>query len=378
MLIAGMDINDMSKGANISTYLGSGSNIYVSSDNLYSSVTKYNYDYQQDGISTFLAGPQYSYSTSVYKFALNDGNPAFTAKGEVPGTILNQFSMDEYNGYFRIATTKGNTWSTGSDTSKNNVYVLDDKLNVTGKIEDMAPGEKIYATRFVGDRAYVVTFRTVDPLFVIDLKDPSNPNILGKLKIPGYSDYIEPYDENHIIGFGKDAAVTGLKDQNGNVIGNNAYYLGMKIAMFDVTDPANPVQQFSTAIGDRGTYSDVLSNHKALLFSRDKNLLALPVTVMQVSNTSDSDYNGVPQYGTFAFQGAYVYNIDTKSGFTLKGKITHISDDEYKKAGDYWYDGSKSVERILYINDMLYTLSQGMIKANSMSNLKEISSVTLP
>ena len=112
----------------------------------------------------------------------------------------------------------------------------------------------------MGDRAYVVTFKTVDPLFVIDLKDPEKPVILGALKIPGYSDYLHPYDENHIIGFGKDTVE--IKGQ--------AYYQGMKVALFDVTDVSNPVQKFSEMIGDRGTDSELLSNHKALLFSKRK------------------------------------------------------------------------------------------------------------
>ena len=272
--------------------------------------------------------------------------------------------MDEHNGFFRIATTVGNVWGTGDNISKNNVYILDDTMNITGKIEDIAPGEMIYSVRFMGKRGYIVTFKTVDPLFVIDLEDPSNPKILGALKIPGYSDYLHPYDENHIIGFGKDTVE----------IKGNAYYKGMKIALFDVTDVTNPIQKFSEIIGDRGTESDVLRNHKALLFSKSKNLLAFPVTVMEVNDAVEK-YDLA--YGEFAFQGAYVYNIDIENGFKLKGKITHLSDEEYQKPG-YYYNTEKYVERILYIGDTLYTLSKGMVKAHELWGMEESGSVVIP
>ena len=133
----------------------------------------------------------------------------------MPGSILNQFSMDENNGYFRITTTKGNLWGDGENISKNNLYVLDPDLNICGSLENIAPGERIYSTRFMGSRAYMVTFKKVDPLFVIDLKDVKNPKVLGALKIPGYSDYLHPYDGNYRINFGKDAIELENEGANG-------------------------------------------------------------------------------------------------------------------------------------------------------------------
>ena len=139
--------------------------------------------------------------TVITKFGLDDGEVEFLGTGDVKGHILNQFSMDEYDEHFRIATTSGNFWQ---GDSANNVYVLDPDLEVVGELEDLAPGEKIYSVRFMGEKGYVVTFKKIDPLFVIDLSDHENPSVLGKLKIPGYSDYLHPYDENHIIGIGKE------------------------------------------------------------------------------------------------------------------------------------------------------------------------------
>jgi uncharacterized secreted protein with C-terminal beta-propeller domain len=151
-----------------------------------------------------------------------------------------------------------------------------------------------------------------------------------------------------------------------------AFYTGMKMALFDVTDVNNPVELFKETIGDRGTDSDLLNNHKALLFDKDKNLLAFPVRVMVTDNSQASTGSTVPQYGSFAFQGAYVYNLDLTNGFTMKGKITHLSDEDYLKAGNYWYDSDKNITRVIYINDCLYTLSNSFILANSLDDLQEI------
>lgn len=366
MIVAGINI-DENETANINTYLGAGQNIYASAENLYVAVTDYSIPSGKNS---------YSENTQIYKFGMKDAKLTYLCKGKVSGTILNQFSMDEHNGHFRIAATKGNIWATDERISKNCMYVLDNMLSVTGSIEDMAPGEKIYSVRFMGDRAYVVTFKTVDPLFVIDLKNPAKPAILGALKIPGYSDYLHPYDENHIIGFGKDT-IELSNEGTWKRDSTTAYYQGMKIALFDVSDVSNPKEKFKEIIGDRGTDSELLNNHKALLFSREKELMAFPVTVMEIEKGGNVEDNR-PVYGSFSFQGAYVYNIDLEEGFKLRARISHIDEEEYKKAGDRWYRSNMNVERIIYIGDDLYTISKGMIKANSMIDMKEKGSLLIP
>ncbi|HNR04441.1 MAG TPA: beta-propeller domain-containing protein [Bacillota bacterium] len=382
MIVAGVNFDLPKEGVNVSTYLGSGESIYASAENLYVAVTRYNNTRVPGPIINDSAAPKKieikvsDRETVIYRFALNNGKLDYTGKGSVPGSILNQFSMDEDKGYFRIATTKGNLFGEGENISKNNMYVLDSDMNTCGSLEDIAPGERIYSVRFMGDRAYMVTFKKVDPLFVIDLKDPQNPAILGALKIPGYSDYLHPYDENHIIGFGKDTielSNEGIRNREGTT----AYYQGMKIALFDVSDVSNPKEKFKEIIGDRGTDSELLNNHKALLFSKKKELMAFPVTVMEIESGGNVEENR-PVYGSFSFQGAYVYNIDLEEGFKLRARISHISEEEYKKAGDRWYRGNMNVERIIYIGDDLYTISKGMIKANSMTDMKEKGSLLIP
>jgi len=156
-------------------------------------------------------------------------------------------------------------------------------------------------------------------------------------------------------------------------------YLGIKMVLFDITDVTNPVLKFTQIIGDRGTDSELLRNHKALLLSKEKNLLAFPVTLMEVNHKDNLNNNKDNlEYGQFVFQGAYIYNFDLNSGFTLKGKITHISEEEYKKSGEEWYDSNKNIDRILYIENNIYTLSNGMVKANNLSDLKELNSVIIP
>ena len=305
--------------------------------------------------------------TIINKIKIDKEDIKYVQRSEVPGVLLNQFSMDENGNYFRVATTTGEVWQ---DTSLNHIYVLDENLNIVGKLEDLAPKEKIYSVRFMGDRAYMVTFKNIDPLFVIDLKDPQNPKVLGELKIPGYSNYLHPYDENHIIGVGKEAV--DASDESRNF----AYYQGIKIALFDVSDVSNPKEVSKFNIGDRGSDSEALYDHKAFLFDKDKNLLVLPVTVAQIK---PEQYKGdVPQwaYGETVFQGAYVLNIDLQSGITYKGRIQH---EEAKQQDNYYYfDYLSNIRRSLYIDNILYTISQKYVQANDLDTIKQVSKVDLP
>ncbi|MCX6772936.1 MAG: beta-propeller domain-containing protein [Candidatus Micrarchaeota archaeon] len=306
--------------------------------------------------------------TQIHKLSLNGF--VETAEGSVPGHVLNQFSMDESGSYFRIATTVPQVWDwngQGSAPSYNNMYVLDSSLKQTGSVENIAPGEQIYSVRFMGNRAYMVTFRQIDPFFVLDLSDPAAPKIAGKLKLPGYSDYLHPYDETHIIGLGKDATV----DKNGQT----AWYQGVKLTMFDVSDIENPKEVASINIGDRGTDSNALHDHKAFLFSKEKNLLVIPVLEAKIN---PSNYAGdVPQwqYGEYVFQGAYVFEIKPDS-ITLRGKITHATEEEMMKSGEYYWSNA-NVQRSLYMDNYLYTVSDRYVKASDLGTLAAISSVKI-
>ena len=329
--IAGFSVEN-NREASIKSLLGSGNEVYASYDNLY--VTNNVYNFKEEFSEN---------KTKIYKFELKRTNVKCVATAEVAGSIINQFSMDERNGYFRIATTT-NIYNRNEQKSENNLYVLDEELKTVGKLEGLAKGEKIYSVRFIGDRGYIVTFKQVDPLFVIDLSSPTSPAVLGELKIPGYSEYLHPYDETHIIGFGKDTKETST----------GATITGMKMALFDVTNPNEPKQMHATQIGDKYTYSELSCNHKALLFSKEKNIIAFPIS----KRTS---------YNTY-FRGAVIYGLTLDKGFELRGEIKNDPSNE---------EFVSNVERIIYIGDKLYTVSNSLIKAVDINTMQEINRVEL-
>lgn len=197
--------------------------------------------------------------TVIHKIAVNKGDLEYQTHGEVPGYALNQFSMDEQAGYFRIATTKNRTWSEYIEDeeekeSYSNLYVLDKDMKIVGSVERLALGERIYSVRFMQDRAYLVTFKQTDPLFVIDLKNPVNPRVLGELKIPGFSNYLHPYDNDYLIGIGKDTKETEW---------GGVRTLGLKLSLFDVSDVSDPKEVDTYVMGDAGSDSIALNDHKA-------------------------------------------------------------------------------------------------------------------
>jgi len=354
--------NDLQEPTIQPLLFGTTSNMYVSLNNIY--VTNLNATSIQR-LGTY----QTLEKTVVHRIHVEDGEIEYQASGEVPGHILNQFSMDEYDKHFRIATTTGQVWGWGQTTSKNHVYILNMNLNITGKLEDLAPGEKIYSARFMGDRGYLVTFKKIDPLFVLDLSDPEDPHVLGQLKITGYSDYLHPYDETHIIGIGKET----VEAEEGNF----AWYQGIKISLFDVSDVTTPKEIAKYEIGDRGTDSPILRDHKAFLFDKSKNLLVIPVTVAEINPAQYP--SGVPAnaYGSFVWDGAYVFHVSLEEGLVFRGRITHLNNNAELLKSGYWYQSPYSVKRSLYIDDVLYTISGSKVKMNSLTDLSEINELNL-
>ncbi len=338
--LGGFNVNN-EKEADVEVLMGAGDTIFCSTENLY--VAKARNVYDADTRMSF------GKDTKILKFSLNNGDIEFKAEADIEGGINNQFSMDEQNGYFRIATTVGKTYNMDNSTS-NSLYILDEKLNEVGRLDGIAKGEKIYSVRYAGDRAYVVTFKEIDPLFVIDLSNVRNPKILGELKIPGYSTYLHPYDETHVIGFGYD---TKSNSSNTGVVND-----GIKMSMFDITDFNNPKEMFTVKIGDRRTSSALTHNHKALLFDKEKNLIAFPISTYESGKT---EYK------------AQVYDIDLAKGFTLRGEIKHEKEqDETSSKGYYYTNYNLNIERIIYSQDVFYTLSKAIIKASDMNSLQEI------
>ena len=337
--------------------LGASSATYASVNNIYLAIPSYDYE---TGIER----------TNIVRIQVQGSFITSEATGQVPGRVLNQYSMDEYEGYFRISTTISSFSSlNGQATSGNNVYVLNMNLTVVGALEDLAPGESIYSARFMDSKCYLVTFKKIDPLFVIGLDDPTAPRVLGRLKIPGFSDYLHPYSENLLIGIGKET----VEAEEGDF----SWHQGVKIALFDVSDVENPREIAKYIIGDRGTDSPVLRDPKAFLFDKDRNLLAIPILLAEINESQYPERVPKNAYGEYVWQGLYVFTI-TEDSITLRGQVTHVNNpEEFMKSGYYYYS-EFSVTRSLYIENMLYSISNAKVKISDLTSLEPVNEIKLP
>ena len=416
LIVAGVDVTNPRAPAQVNAYLGAGDQVYSSTQNLYVAGSR-----SQDifflqplllnttpaltstsnlakplgamaamvvavnpGLPVY--APTNREQTVIYQFALNNGQPAFVAAGTVPGSVRDSYAMDEFNNTFRVATTEHAWWS-GTQADRNNLFVLNTvpadppcaagivcpsgAMTVIGSVTNLAAGEQIYATRFLGNRAFLVTYHQIDPLFAIDLTDPTQPVVVGQLTLPGYSQFLLPYDETHLIGIGKDATIA-TNQTSGDVPWWNgaAFYQGLKVALFDVTDLHHPTLLTSVSIGDRGTDSPVLWDPHALLFDRSRNLLAFPVSVARVTNP---DPTTPWQWGDPVFQGVYVYDVSVTTGLVLRGTITQIP------AGvDIWSDWSREINRVLFIGNSFFTLSDAAVQGNDFGSLARTTLLELP
>ena len=379
-LISTVDLNNETADIKLDSYLMNISNAYVSENAIYLLNQKYNNDSKIPikllfGLKGVFGLEDYyemyaesGYYTEIYKFDIKE-NVEYKAKTKVKGKTINQYSLDEKDNHLRIALY---------DNDGSRVAIFDEDLKQIGISDNVAKGEKMYSSRFIGDKVYFVTYKTIDPLFVMDLSNETKPKILGKLKIPGYSTYLHPYDENHIIGIGMETKEIINRNSNGKVISTTAKVVGMKMALFDVSNVNSPVQISSVVIGDSRTTSAILTNPKALLFSKEKSLIAIPVNnysqdfEVTSSNNYETMINNYTKYGKpYNAEGYFVYNINVQDGFKLKGVITHE-----KTNATYYYSNSKLL-RGLYIDNNLYTVSETMIKVNELDSLKAVGELKL-
>lgn len=298
--------------------------------------------------------------TEVYKIAINGRNMEYRGLGEINGQVLNQLSLNENGNYFRIATTHSSPQSGSADESSgfySNIYILNDELKIVGSLENLATNENISAVSFIGDRAYLTASGQTDPIYVVGLSDPAKPSVLGAVKVPGFSTYLHPVDKNgnKLIGIGRDTTI----DDAGN-----ATVKGLKISLFDFTDLTKPKELDSHVIGEAGSDSIALSDHKTFLYSEGKNLLVLPAVLKENDKLT--------------FSGSLVFNI-TDNKLVLKGKIDHsgggTSSNVDSWNGYSYYDNT--VKRSLYINDNLITFSNKFLKINNFGDLSAIKSLTL-
>ncbi len=320
--------------------------------------------------------------TAVHKLRFNaDGVAEYVASGTVPGRLLNQFSLGEFEGHLRLATHIPPAFTGGfggdvavssrdataqavdSEVPRNAVFVLGEsagELAILGSVDGIAPNERLYAARFLGTRGYLVTFRQIDPLFVLDLSNPAAPAVVGELKVPGYSDYLHPLGANRLIGVGR----TTITASWGGTLRN-----AIQLSLFDTTDPANPTLVQQLELGGYGSESDVSQTHKAFTFlpeSGESGLLALPVQLW--TGTAEpwlTDY--MPN---LLFEGIVCYRV-TPSGFTELGRLPAVRSSQYP----YWWNPWR---RGAFIGDTVFAITPAGVAAAAVSDLSTTTSTELP
>ena len=322
---------------------------------------------EQKLVSTFSTA-----KTHLHKFEFKSDPkfPNYQASGTVVGSVKNQFSLDDKDGYLRVATTEQRQyldqyghwvqpdWNQPTTTSTppvrprtvNRLFTLSQNggwLDIAGDGGELAPNESIFSVRFLNNRGYVVTFRQVDPLFVFDLANPKQPTLLAALKIPGFSEYMHPLDENHLLTIGRDATATGQQR-------------GLQLQIFDVTDGANPiVKQKFTYTGSEYGSSEAEYDHKAFTYFADRNLLAFP-------------YTSYYPYGSYGMRSSLeLFRVSAAGGFQKLGSIDHsplVSNAGQGYCGGYY---RPSVRRGVFLDNFVYSISYGGVVVKNADDLSQ-------
>lgn len=343
LILASFSVNSEEE-VSISAYLGSSFEVYMSENNLYVSAHKYIYIDETDFNSL-------EYKTNIMRFEIVDNELVFRASTNIDGITLNQFSFDEYEGVLRVATTDYD-YSDSEVNITNQLYLLDatdDELSVVSILENLGkPNERIYAVRFQGDIGYVVTFVNTDPLYKLDLSDPENPEILGELYEEGVSDYLHMITEDLMLGVGR----------NAETIDGITRFTGVKISLYDVSEN-EPVSLQTILVGDGYTYTNVIYNHKLFVMyeptDEDYVYVAIPI-----SGYSDS----FSKY----YQGIYIYEVNYNGTMNYVTDLSHLSSE---------YDYFDTIEKAVFIDNFIYTISYSKIIKYDTENNFEILNETI-
>ena len=351
LTVVSIDAANVSTGSGVaasaSLMTSYGSTVYMTHDALYVATTEYNYD--QSG---------YSSDTRIDRFSVDGTNVTWQACGVVPGTLINQFAMDEQGSYLHVAThtwaqhwiandpaAENIDWSNGTWTTQNDngVYVLDtegDTLDEVGSVTGLAPGEQLYAARFIGDTAYLVTFVRTDPLFAIDLSDPTNPTVQGELVIPGFSNYLQSVGDGLLLGIGQEREA-------------GTWNSHLHVSLFDVADSLNLTQIARQFLDESAqwTSSEAQYDHHALSYSAEDGLLVLPV------NGSGYDQ----ETGNYHFEQLL--------------EVLHINANGIEVLGEIHSD--QAVFRSVRIDNVLYAISESGVTAYSLKDFSAIGQADL-
>ena len=321
-VICSYDIENLNRIDDLSVF-GSSDFNYMSEKNMYFTECIYKKTFGNEEVLWDSVADE----TKITRFSISDGKIEKSATGDIKGELLNEFSLDENNGYLRLVATQNNT-----KNSYNSLVILDMNLKEVSSIEKLAKGERIYSARFMGDYAYFVTFKETDPLFCADISDPHNPEIVSELKIPGFSNYLHPFSNNKLFGFGQSATFDGE-------------VTGLKLSMFDISDKKNITEENMLEID--ADYSEAIYDHKAILVSAEKNIIAFAAQKYDYDNDKEENYY-------------YIYSYNKNKGFVQKAKVP---------INNYW----KS--RGLFIDDFFYISTDRKLIVLDLKNFKELTTV---
>ena len=326
--------------------------VFASASGLYLSTVHRKADVHRGWFSFYASKDEVS---DVHKFSIGErpSETRYVGSGTVPGHVLNQFAMDEYYGYLRIATTSGKAPQPDVSSSVSVLAQAENgNLVLVGAVDGIATGEDIRAVRFDDDRGYVVTFKKTDPLFVLDLYHPAHPKILGELEIPGFSTYMHRIDPDHLLSIGFDA-----NDQ-----GSFAFFDGIILQLFDVKEPTEPRLLHKERIGTRGSSSEAAMNHLAFNYFGERGLLAIPMTVCEGGG------NG--RFGSeLTFSGLFVYGVSVENGFNRLGGIDHGQKGAHCNA--WWSQSSSQVKRSIFLDDLVYSIASDRLQVQRMGHFGE-------
>jgi len=350
--------------------MGDWSNIYASTEALYAASTNWAWSWWWETEDE----DQVDINTHIHKFDFDDGNGTarYVASGTVTGYAINQFSFDEFEGILRVATTLPDWgwWNDDENESESFVTTLEQKgsaLVTVGQVSGLGMGETIQSVRFIKDKGYVVTFRQTDPLYVVDLSVPATPEVAGELKVPGFSSYMHPLDDTHLLTIGRDGT------EDGQV-------LGLSFQIFDVSNPHDPKQIAKTTLAeDQNGYSwsEAQWDHHAFVYFAHLGLLAIPVTGYNWNYDYDNDWDW---YVNAFFSRLDLYHVSVEDGIKPVGSVSHGSmmpefQAPEKKDNTYcymnWsYTDLTQIRRGVFMENFLYSVSKGGVQVHDTKDLK--------
>lgn len=375
---------DIDDGLSVNDSLGvlsDGQTVYASTERLTVASNRYP---EWDWETGDLISSDDNYTTSLHTFDISEiGSTDYVASGSVKGSLLSQFSLSEHEGFLRVATTDGAEWNRADD-SQSMVTVLEEQGNglvEVGFVDGLGEGERIFAVRFMGDIGYVVTFRQIDPLYTVDLSDPTDPTVLGELKIPGFSTYLHPVGDGTLLGVGQDASEEG-------------FTTGAQASLFDVSDLTNPLRVDQVDFG-QNSYSAVDWDPKAFLFWGERNLAVIPVSAWNYNEETGEEGNSAT---------AVLVRVNDDKTLTELGRIGHpvVSEcesdyfyeeelveelpdtdaedaeaefaeepaaDIVRPVDDYCWSYQPDIQRSVIIGDAIFTISESGVQMNNLDDL---------